>query len=85
MLVKAQCEPYFATYCRAPLHYASANIHHSCVMTIVAAGSQIDVLDSNGCTPLHFAASFDIEAKYGLSNYYKIAFLLLKLYSPYSL
>ena len=53
---------------RYPIHYAAANVHHSCVMSLLNAGSSVDVQDAQGCTPLHFAAAAasDDNAKYVL-------------------
>ena len=52
--------------CRYPIHYAAANVHHSCVLALINAGSSVDVQDAQGCTPLHFAAAAasDDNAKY---------------------
>ena len=55
-------------YFRYPIHYAAANVHHACVLSLINSGSSVDVQDSQGCTPLHFAAAAasDDNAKYVL-------------------
>lgn len=42
---------------RFPIHYAAANVHHSCVVALLNAGSEVDTQDHAGCTPLHLAAA----------------------------
>ena len=49
---------------RTPLHYAAANCHYSVVVSLVLAGSKVNVQDVRGCTPLHYAAAADTNAKY---------------------
>ena len=48
---------------RTPLHYAAGSVHYRCVVSLVTAGADINVLDNRGCTPLHYAAASDIDAK----------------------
>ena len=61
------CEIFLFNF-RFAIHYAAANVHHSCAMALLNAGSSVDVQDAQGCTPLHFAAaaSSDDNAKYVL-------------------
>ncbi len=49
--------------CRTPLQYAAANTHHMCVMSLVTAGTNINITDTRGCTPLHYSSAADSEAK----------------------
>lgn len=38
------------TVCRTALHYASANGHLSCVVSLLAAGSPVKATDQRNCT-----------------------------------
>jgi len=49
--------------CRMALHYASCMVHHSSVMSLTASGAKINVVDTKGCCPLHYAAAYDSDAK----------------------
>ena len=49
--------------CRTPLHYAAANGHYNVVMSLVMSGSKVNIQDTRGCTPLHYAAAADSDAK----------------------
>lgn len=51
-------------FCRTPLHYAAANVHQQCVHVLLNVGSNVNLTDRHGCTPLHYAAAADIDAKY---------------------
>ena len=48
---------------RSALHYAAGNVNYTCVVSLVTAGAEINVLDNRGCTPLHYAAASDVDAK----------------------
>ena len=64
--------------CRTPLHYATANNHQYCVMSLVHAGADVNAIDSRGCSPLHYAAAFDPDAKLVIvCNRYEIANVIL--------
>jgi len=58
-------EDYFACtiHCRTPLHFASCMVRHECVMSLTASGAKINVIDTKGCSPLHYAAAYDADAK----------------------
>ena len=58
------CVIYLMLVCRVALHYASANTHYPCAMSLVAAGAGVNARDGRGCTPLHYAASSDADARY---------------------
>lgn len=48
---------------RTPLHYAATMVHHPCVVSLTTAGAKVNVIDTKGCTPLHYAAASDADAK----------------------
>ena len=48
---------------RCPLHYAAGHINYECVVSLVATGSNVSKSDTKGCTPLHYAATADADAK----------------------
>ena len=49
---------------RTPIHYAAANVHFPCVLSLVTTGANINMADQRGCTPLHYAAAADSDAKW---------------------
>ncbi|ESP01751.1 hypothetical protein LOTGIDRAFT_139105, partial [Lottia gigantea] len=48
---------------RTALHYAAANVHQQCVNLLLNADSVVNMTDIKGCTPLHYAAPFDSDAR----------------------
>ena len=48
---------------RTALHYAAGHVNFLCVKTLVAAGCNVNQTDTWGCTPLHYAAAADRDAK----------------------
>ena len=50
-------------FLRTPLHYAAAHCHFQNVLILLTAGGDVNVTDSRGCTPLHYAAANDVDAK----------------------
>jgi len=38
-------------------------VHHMCVMSLTASGAKVTVTDTKGCSPLHYAAAYDADAK----------------------
>jgi len=33
------------------------------VMSLTASGAKVNVIDTKGCSPLHYAAAYDMDAK----------------------
>lgn len=50
-------------HCRTALHYAAGHVHYLCVKSLVASGCNVNKADTRGCTPLHYAAATDRDAK----------------------
>ena len=48
---------------RTALHYAAGHVQYFCVKSLVATGCSVNQVDTRGCTPLHYAAAADEEAK----------------------
>ena len=48
---------------RTALHYAAGHVHYLCVKSLVASGCNVNKVDTRGCTPLHYAAAADSDAK----------------------
>lgn len=48
---------------KTPLHYAAAFGHYNCVMTLVGIGSNVNLIDNDGCTALHLASGYDLEGR----------------------
>jgi len=48
---------------RTPLHYAASTAQFQCVLSLVANGALVNVLDNGKRTPLHYASSSDGDAK----------------------
>ena len=55
------CSFYFR---RTPLHYAATMVQYQCAVSLTVAGSKVNVVDTKGCSPLHYAAACDAEAKW---------------------
>ena len=53
----------FSNTCfRTALHYAAGHVSHECVELLLLKGSSVHKQDTNGCTPLHYAAAKDADA-----------------------
>ena len=48
---------------RTPLHHASVHGHQDITVTLISSGAPVNVIDSQGCTPLILAAANDPSAK----------------------
>jgi ankyrin repeat protein len=48
---------------RIPLHYAAGHTNYQCVVSLVGCGSAVNKSDTRGCSPLHYAAAADLDAK----------------------
>ena len=48
---------------RTPMHYAAASAQYQCVLSLVANGANLTVVDSFKRTPLHYAAASDTDGK----------------------
>jgi hypothetical protein len=47
---------------QAPLHEAAKHNHVEFIRALLDMGARIDILDANGCTPMHWAAKSNAEA-----------------------
>lgn len=68
MYIKSMsCDQWFVfLYCmfyRTALHYAAGHVHYLCVKSLVASGCNVNKVDTRGCTPLHYTAAADSDAK----------------------
>ena len=54
---------YFCAVVRSALHYAAGHVRYHCVKSLVLSGSSVNQADTKGCTPLHYAAAGDVDAK----------------------
>lgn len=45
------------------MHYAAASAQYQCVLSLVANGANLTVVDSFKRTPLHYAAASDTDGK----------------------
>lgn len=48
---------------RTPIHYAAATAQYQCVLSLVANGANLTVVDNMKRTPLHYAAAADADGK----------------------
>ena len=61
---------------RTPLHYAAATGKYQCILSLVANGANLLIMDSMKRTPLHYAAANDSDGK-SVTHSYLYNFLLL--------
>ena len=43
-------------------------VNYQCVVSLTTAGAKINVIDTKGCTPLHYAAASDAGRKVSPKN-----------------
>lgn len=46
------------------MHYTSVNGSYLCTVALVKAGADVNELDVNGCSPLHYAAAVQTSHRY---------------------
>lgn len=68
---------------RTPIHYAAATAQYQCVLSLVANGANLTVIDNFRRTPLHYAAASDADGKYAvcsLHNNHSMFFYIMYMY-----
>ncbi len=65
-MTKKECNIFNLILHRSPLHYTSVNGSYLCTVALVKAGADVNELDVNGCSPLHYAAAAQTSHRYNI-------------------